>query len=247
MNLDSRAIPGKHAAQQAGLWWELQTQCPRRRVNSWTELGEPTLLSQVPASISAAHSMPQGLQAQPTPKDKHRPGSAGAARLKTLPPPPTAQTKLKPFSRRAAPREEPSGQTTPSSTWKPACLRDKAHDGQNRCCTHLNDGGVLGQRVLGFRGFTHRDVLDVAPPEDDVLVNLLPRRGRPVRGPVFSAEGPHFGVEEKGAKSLSSRSRSWPPGTGFATRHARSGSAQWTIPTRPRRAKLQKVPSQLRA
>lgn len=61
--------------------------------------------------------------------------------------------------------------------------------------THLDDGRVLGERVRRFRRLTHCDVFDVTAPEDNILVNLLSRRGRPVRGPVLSAEGPHLGVE----------------------------------------------------
>lgn len=63
--------------------------------------------------------------------------------------------------------------------------------------TYLDDGGVLRECVLSFGRLTHSDVFDVTSPENDVLVNLLSWRGRPVCGTVFSTKGPHLGVESK--------------------------------------------------
>ena len=58
---------------------------------------------------------------------------------------------------------------------------------------YLNDGGVIGeaalQRGLRLGRVAHADVLDVAAAEDDVLVDLVSRRHRAVRGAVLRAEG----------------------------------------------------------
>ena len=58
---------------------------------------------------------------------------------------------------------------------------------------YLNDGRVIGQaalqRGLRLRRVAHADVLDVAAAEDDVLVDLVTRSHRTVRGAVLRAEG----------------------------------------------------------
>lgn len=50
--------------------------------------------------------------------------------------------------------------------------------------------------MLSFRGLADRNIFDVAAPEDDVLVNLLSRRRRPICGAIFSTKGPHLGVRK---------------------------------------------------
>lgn len=104
-----------------------------------------------------------------------------------------------------APRVELPGHTDdPETHRKAAARRERARTGaQPR--THLDDGGVLRECVLSFRGLTHGDVLDVASPENDVLVNLLSRRGRPVCGAVFSTEGPHLGWRKTVTPSSSAK------------------------------------------
>jgi len=54
---------------------------------------------------------------------------------------------------------------------------------------YLDDRGVLGQRARGFGRLTHRQVLDVAASEDDVLKGVVPGRNGPVGGSVLRPEG----------------------------------------------------------
>lgn len=54
---------------------------------------------------------------------------------------------------------------------------------------YLDDGRILGQGAGGFGWLAHRQILDVAAPEDDVLKGIISRRDGPVSGAVLSAEG----------------------------------------------------------
>lgn len=47
--------------------------------------------------------------------------------------------------------------------------------------------------MLSFRRLAYRNIFDITSPEDDVLVNLLSRRRRPICGAIFSTKGPHLG------------------------------------------------------
>lgn len=55
--------------------------------------------------------------------------------------------------------------------------------------THLNDGRVVRERACLLGWLTHRQVLDVAASEDDVLKRVIPRGNRPVSGAILSAKG----------------------------------------------------------
>lgn len=119
---------------------------------------------------------------------------------------PTAQTKVNNFPRKGPSRVELPGHTDDTETHqKAAARREPARTGA-RPRTYLDDRGVLRECVLSFRGLTHGDVLDVTSPENDVLVNLLSRRGRPVCGTVFSTEGPHLGWRKTVTPSSSAKS-----------------------------------------
>ena len=54
--------------------------------------------------------------------------------------------------------------------------------------SYLNNGRVLWQRICGFGGLTNGKVLDITPPEDDVLEDFISWRNGPVSGAVFSAK-----------------------------------------------------------
>jgi len=60
---------------------------------------------------------------------------------------------------------------------------------------YLHDGRVLGVRAGRLGGLAHRQVLDVAASEDDVLEGVVSGGNGPVGGPVLGAEGAHCGPE----------------------------------------------------
>lgn len=51
--------------------------------------------------------------------------------------------------------------------------------------------------MLSFRRLAYCNIFDITSPENDVLVNLLSRRRRPVCGAIFGTKGPHLGVRKK--------------------------------------------------
>lgn len=56
---------------------------------------------------------------------------------------------------------------------------------------YLHNGRVLRERTRRFGWLAHRQVLDVAAPEDDVLKGVIAGGDGPVSGAVLSAKGAH--------------------------------------------------------
>lgn len=56
---------------------------------------------------------------------------------------------------------------------------------------HLHDGWVLRKRAGRLGRLTHRQVLDVAASEDDVLKSIISGRDGSVSGAVLRTKGTH--------------------------------------------------------
>lgn len=66
---------------------------------------------------------------------------------------------------------------------------------------YLDDGRVLGERARWFGRLTHRQVLDVAAPEDDVLKDVVSGRNGPVRRAILGTKGADWGKENSECES----------------------------------------------